>query len=101
MQKKSFNVRNYGWKKTFFKIIHDNDFKRNISSLDLDNMNDEDIMNILVILNFNEFSVNNLNNYSSDLAKLIIWCQAVVSYHVLIHPYTYRNENGKYIIYIN
>ena len=40
--------------------------------------------------------MNKVKRYSPALGKLIKWCQAVVSYHILIHPYTYRNDKGQF-----
>jgi hypothetical protein len=88
-------VRNDGWKKIFHKLIHDNDFKRKMQSLDLDNMLESDMLDSFVFLNMDELNVDSVKKFSPDLAKLIIWCQSVVSYHILIHPFTYRNTRGK------
>ena len=74
--------------------------KKKVLNLDLDNMNEEDILEALIILNNNDLSVDSLKFYCPDLAKLILWCQSVVSYHILVHPFTYRNTKSKHNIII-
>ena len=88
-------VRSDGWKKTAGKIISDSNFFIKASKLDLENFNDNDILEAFVALNLPELDVDVVKRYSPALAKLIKWCQAVVSYHILIHPYTYRNDKSQ------
>ena len=57
-------------------------------------MPDQEMLSAFVFLNQPELDTGIISKYSSDFLKLIIWCQAVVSYHILIHPYTYRNERS-------
>ena len=73
-------------------------------------MKDKDILKAFVYLNNNELSLNKIEKYSLPFTRLIKWCQAVVSYHILIHPYTYRNKTSqieegsevhKYIIFMD
>ena len=52
-------------------------------------------MESFIILNSPNLEILKVKNYSPALATLIEWCQAVVSYHILIHPYTYRNDNSQ------
>lgn len=85
-------IKNEGWKKVFGKILIDPDFMRKLNTLDLDNMNETDMLDSFVYLNLPELEIENIQKYSPDLEKLILWCQAVLSYHVLIHPFTYRND---------
>lgn len=65
-----------------------------IQNLDYETMDDADALEAFVFLNLPELEIKTVSKYSVDLAKLIEWCQNVVSYHILIHPYAYRNENG-------
>jgi hypothetical protein len=88
-------IKNEGWKKVFGKILNDSDQMRKMSSLDLDNMNETDMLDSFVYLNLPELEIENIQKYSPDLEKLVLWCQAVLSYHVLIHPFTYRNDKCK------
>jgi len=60
--------------------------------IDLDNLIEANILDAFVFLNQNELELDLIRKFSSDLEKLIIWCQAVVTYHILIHPFTYRND---------
>lgn len=85
-------VKTNQWKKLFFKIINENDFFRKVQKIDLDNLSEPDVLDAFVYLNSDELMTMNLKYFSDDLYKLIVWCQAIVSYHILIHPYTYRNS---------
>ena len=91
----SYKVRCEGWKKTAMKILNDSNFFLKASKLDLENFNDNDILEAFIILNTPEFEISKLKKISPVLSKLIEWCQSVVSYHILIHPYTYRNEKSQ------
>ena len=85
-------VRADGWKKTAGILLNDPNFFLKASRLDLENFNDNEMLEAFVILNSPELEVNNIKKFSKSLAKLIEWCQSIVSYHILIHPYTYRND---------
>lgn len=87
-------IKNEGWKKVSGKILADPDFHRKLNSLDMDNLNETDMLDAFVYLNLPELDLENIAKYSSDLEKLLIWCQAVLSYHILIHPFTYRNDKS-------
>ena len=76
------------------KILSDSNLVLKIINLDLENMSDSAMLSAFVFLNLPELEIDAIKKYSSDFAKLIVWCQAVVSYHILIHPYTYRNEKS-------
>jgi hypothetical protein len=78
------------------KILADPDFLRKLNSLDMDNLVETDMLDAFVYLNLPELDLENIKKYSSDLEKLLIWCQAVLSYHILIHPFTYRNDKCTY-----
>lgn len=82
----------------FGKIIIDPDFYRKLSNLDMDNLNETEMLDAFVYLNLPELDMNNVKKFSSDLEKLVLWCQAVLSYHILIHPFTYRNEKCNFQI---
>ena len=87
-------TKNDTWKKTAGKILSDSNLVLKIINLDLENMSDSAMLSAFVFLNLPELEIDAIKKYSSDFAKLIVWCQAVVSYHILIHPYTYRNEKS-------
>jgi hypothetical protein len=53
------------------------------------------MLDAFVYLNLPELQLENIRNYSQDLEKMIIWCRAVISYHIIIHPFTYRNDKCK------
>ena len=91
----NYKVKSDGWKKTAMKILNDSNFFLKASRLDLENFNDNDILEAFIILNTPEFELSNLKKISPVLSKLIEWCQSVVSYHILIHPYTYRNDKSQ------
>ena len=88
-------VRSDGWKKTAGIILNDANFFIKASKLDLENFNDNDILEAFVALNLPELDIDVVKRYSPALGKLLKWCQAVVSYHILIHPYTYRNDKSQ------
>jgi hypothetical protein len=88
-------IKNEGWKKISGKILSDEEFLRKLNNLDLDNLNEADMLDAFVYLNLPELQLDNIKKYSQDLEKLIIWCRAVLSYHIIIHPFTYRNEKCK------
>lgn len=73
----------------------DPNFLLRLSSLDYENFPDSDMLEAFVFLNLPELDIDIIRNYSQDMEKLIVWCQAVISYHILIHPYTYRNEKSQ------
>ena len=82
------------WKKTAGKILSNSNLLLKIADLDLENMPDDEMLKAFVYLNLPELDIEVVKRSSSDFAKLILWCQGVVSYHILIHPYIYRNESG-------
>ena len=82
------------WKKTAGKILSNSNLLLKIADLDLENMPDDEMLKAFVYLNLPELDIDIVKRSSSDFAKLILWCQGVVSYHILIHPYIYRNESG-------
>ncbi len=92
------SIKNDSWRKTAIKLLSDVDFMRKINNLDMDNLNEVEILDSFVYLNLQELELDNVRKYSQDLEKLIIWCQAMVSYHILIHPFTIRNDKCKNIL---
>ena len=87
-------LKKLSWKQISNKILNDSNIIIKIQNLDLENMKDSEMLEAFVFLNLPELEINNIKYFSSDFAKLITWCQGVVSYHILIHPYNYRNEQG-------
>ena len=87
-------LKKLSWKQIANKILNDSNIIIKIQNLDLENMVDSEMLEAFVFLNLPELEVNHIKHFSSDFAKLIIWCQGVVSYHILIHPYNYRNDQG-------
>lgn len=94
-------IKNEGWKKIAGKIINDPEFNRKLINLDMDNLNEADMLDAFVYLNLPELDIEIIKKYSSDLEKLVLWSQAVLSYHILIHPFTYRNDKCKILIVYN
>ena len=90
-----FKVKINGWKKIAESILNEPNIYIKIKKLDYENFKDQDILKAFLYLNNNELSLDRIEKYSRPFAKLIKWCQAVVSYHILIHPYTYRNESSQ------
>lgn len=82
-----------GWKKVFNKILSENDFTKKISQLALDNLDEKDMLDAFLYLNYDELNIEKLAKVSPELSKLILWCQGVVSYHIIIHPFTIRNTS--------
>lgn len=82
------------WKKFSESILNTSNIMEIIHNIDYENINDNEIMKILNALNTSEFSINSIKEISEDYAKLILWFQSVVSFHLLVHPYIYRNNNG-------
>ena len=87
-------LKHLTWKQIASKILNDPNVILKIQNLDLENMQDSEMLEAFVFLNLPELELNNLKYFSSDFAKLILWCQGVVSYHILIHPYNFRNDQG-------
>lgn len=77
------------------RIIYDPDLNKNINKIDLDNYDDNTILEAFVFLNLPESSVTKLKKVFEPLSTLIKWCQAIVSYHMIIHPFTIRNQQCK------
>ena len=88
------NLKNLTWKQIAFKILNDPNIIIKIQNLDFENMQDSEMLEAFVFLNLPELKLNNIKYFSSDFARLILWCQGVVSYHILIHPYNFRNDKG-------
>jgi hypothetical protein len=61
----------------------------------MDNLSDADMLDAFVYLNLPEMEIDIVKKFSADIEKLTIWCQAVLSYHILIHPFTCRNDKCK------
>jgi hypothetical protein len=61
----------------------------------MDNLSDADMLDAFVYLNLPEMEIDIVKKFSLDIEKIIIWCQAVLSYHILIHPFTCRNDKCK------
>jgi hypothetical protein len=74
------------------KILADANFYQKTQNIDMDNLSDADMLDAFVYLNLPEMEIDIVKKYSSDIEKLTIWCQAVLSYHILIHPFTCRND---------
>ena len=88
-------LRGFSWKHIAGKLLIDPFLKIKINNLDLENIPDTEILEAFVFLNQPELEYKLVNNFSKDLGKLIKWCQGIISYHILIHPYTYRNEKSQ------
>ena len=91
----NYKVKANGWKKTADIILNDPTLLQKIKQLDYENFNDNDILKAFLYLNSEEMELSRIKRYSMSFAKLIKWCQAVVSYHILIHPYTFRNKTSQ------
>jgi len=89
--------KKFSWKKIANQILSNYNLISNIQNLDIENFDDKIILEAFKYLNMDELQINNVKKYSPDISKLIIWCQAVVSYHIIIHPYIYRNKNNRLI----
>ena len=55
-------------------------------------MNEVDMLDAFVYLNLPELELENVKKYYPELEKLVLWCQSILSYHILIHPFTLRND---------
>ena len=88
------DLKKLTWKQIANKILNDSNIILKIQNLDLENMVDSEMLEAFVFLNLPELEMRNIKHFSSDFASLITWCQGVVSYHILIHPYNYRNDQG-------
>ena len=89
--------KNLSWKNIANQILSDYNIISKIQNLDIENFDDKIILEAFKYLNMDELQINTVKKISSDITKLIIWCQAVVSYHIIIHPYIYRNKNNNLI----
>ena len=91
-----FNEKNkFEWKKIAENIMNDNKFYFKLSKLNYENMDDEKMLECFYYLNNDELKLNNVRRISPYMEKLIKWCRAVFSYHILVHPYKYRNEHSQ------
>ena len=91
----NYKVKANGWKKTADLILNDPNLPQKIKQLDYENFSDNDILKAFLYLNSEDLSLSRIKRYSLPFAKLIKWCQSVVSYHILIHPYTFRNKTSQ------
>lgn len=90
----NFNIKGLKWKEIAGKILNEPNIITKIQNLEYETFLDNDILEAFYILNLPELDIKTVSKFSIDLVKLIIWCQNVVSYHILVHPYTYRNDTG-------
>ena len=88
---KSEEIINNGWKKVADNIISDSKFFINIANLKFENFDDEEILEAFIYLNEIEHNIDKIKRYSSALYEMNNWCKSVVIYHILVHPYKYRN----------
>ena len=88
---KNEEIVNNGWKKVADGIISDSKFFINIANLKFENFEDDYIIEAFHYLNEIENYIEKIKRYSFALYELNNWCKAVVSYHILVHPYIYRN----------
>jgi hypothetical protein len=79
------------WKDPSIKILGDIQFKKNFITFDKDNIQEEVMLEAFEFLNRPSFDEGKVTNINSVLGKMISWCRAIVSYHILIHPYRVRN----------
>ena len=84
-------IINNGWKKVADNILFDSKFFINIANLKYENFEDDDILEAFSYLNEIENNIDKIKRYSYALYELNIWCKSVVIYHILVHPYKYRN----------
>ena len=91
----NYKVKAKGWKKTADLILNDPNIIQKIKQLDYENFSDNDILKAFLYLNSDELLLSKVRRYSLPFSKLIKWCQSVVSYHILIHPYTFRNKTSQ------
>jgi len=103
-------IINNGWKKVADYILSDSKFFINVANLKYENFEDEDILEAYSYLNEIENNIEKIKRYSLALNNLITWCKSIVIYHILVHPYKYRNiQNSiqidsdifKYISFMN
>ena len=79
------------WKTSAVKTLGDIHFKKNFAMFDKDNIQEEVMLEAFEFLNRATFEESKVSKISSVLWKLISWWRAIVSYHILIHPYRVRN----------
>ena len=91
----NYKVRANGWKKTADTILNEPNISQKIKQLDYENFSDNDILKAFLYLNSEDLTLSRIKRFSLPFAKLIKWCQSVVSYHILIHPYTFRNKTSQ------
>ena len=91
----NYKVKVNGWKKTADSILNEPNISQKIKQLDYENFSDNDILKAFLYLNSDDLMLPRIKRYSMPFAKLIKWCQSVISYHILIHPYTFRNKTSQ------
>lgn len=89
--------KDINWKNHFYNIITNPNINNKINNFDYENLNENEIMEILSLIN----NFENKSYFSNEIENLIKWYKSVVSYHILIHPYTYRNNQGTIKQYSN
>ena len=89
-----FDDEDINWKKFSESILSTSNIMEIVNNIDYENINDIEIMKMLNELNSPELSIVRVKNISEDYSKLILWLQTVVSFHILIHPYIFRNTKG-------
>jgi hypothetical protein len=95
---KIYEEKNISWKKKANQILSEYNIISQIQNLDIENIEDKIILEIFKLLNMPELEIDNIKKYSIDLSKLVTWCQGIVSYHIIIHPYIYRNRNDNIML---
>ncbi len=64
---------------------------------DKDTLEESVVLEAFQFLNKEELELSKAFKYDKSIGKLIQWCQCVVAYHIITHPYTIRNTNSKRI----
>lgn len=58
-----------------------------------DMIKEDQILKAFEFLNREELAIENVKRYHAAAADLVQWCQSIVTYHIITHPYKIRNTS--------
>lgn len=73
------------------KLVSGPAFARLLSDFEKDIITEDTFLEVFECLNREELDADRLRDANQALSRVVQWVRAVVSYHVLVHPYKVRN----------
>ena len=87
----SVQYKNVSWHASALKFIIKPNFLPAFSSFRRDNLPEPLVLEAFEYLNMEELQVDKVTQFNASLGNLVRWCQSIVAYHIITHPYKLRN----------